>query len=115
MVIFMLWIYRKLIVMDVELKRRGNYINELFIAVLALFLLCLSACSNSPEQLVREFSKYKELEGLDVLLQTTPQPVANSLLAFYETIDHKFGVVEFDGDNNLKSEKRIENITISTR
>ncbi|MBY6086188.1 hypothetical protein [Priestia flexa] len=44
--------------------------NELFIAVLALFLLCLSACSNSPEQLVREFSKYKELEGLDVLLQT---------------------------------------------
>lgn len=86
-----------------------------FLILTSLLLIVLSACDarGASEKLIDEFNVYKEANHLDVLQQTVPQRHDNVILAFYETADEKFGVIEFDNDRNAKVEKDLEDITVN--
>ncbi|UTR13342.1 hypothetical protein MM221_11875 [Salipaludibacillus sp. LMS25] len=86
--------------------------KKFFLSLIALFSVGLSACNNN--ELIDEFTVYQESKGLNVLQQTIPQPNEGMILAFYETADRKFGIIEFDNSNNLTSEKQIDDVSINT-
>jgi hypothetical protein len=90
-------------------------IKPVIMGILACFML--AACNltqNSSEKLLEDFTMYTQERNLDIQKQTIPQTNENIVLAFYETTDDKFGIVEFDNNSNLTKEVDKNDITLAS-
>ncbi|MED4163257.1 hypothetical protein [Halalkalibacterium halodurans] len=88
------------------MKHKGKIVFALFLVTV---IVIIGATQKTPaEKMSARFSEYVKENQLDVLRQTTPQPLEPSLLALYVTPDDQMGIAEFGEETQASAEARID-------